>query len=837
MAERRSVRSSSRRITPTPQPPSVAATPQPGRASRTRASRSASRDLESIAGSTTNTSRRSKRQASVASESENERPSRQTKRKDQQEPVGDLATVEEVDTQITIEEGAATPPRPAIVAIAPHRSPGAVSEMSGTTAMTSFSMVEAEDLKQQAILRRITRIHDSARELLEHLVPDQGRIEDDSEHYFELQKPDSEYTSTFRDLDFDFSNDLTFFKTEHQDYIRPRAVHRALLGPDRDPTAMRSGLDLVIFLANICFFSKFMMTSDRDKESMWTALLALDNTFPSIFLHSLNVEHSDFSRGESALVRETFELALELRTQLALLVLYRSSNGSNEALSDPDSQLSEVFFRSPEDGAESVVRGWEVIGLGGRGSHLDKNLSNLVVKRINEIRKHLPKDTETLERGETVDFDNLFAAFPWSSCILQLQDWVRSRKRELYASIDGLGGIRAISEQVRVEVQQPEIRAASVPKASPRKKRTSFGGDRRRSSQKFDPNAPLDEGVIAKLLAREKAVATKPQAKSLDKTQQPTKDVQEAAPQPQEEQDQWQPLPLDDEEFPEPANPGPSNSAPPRSTAEYVKKYKEVKKIDKENRRGFIARQPTAERVEFGDGFEDTQPVVASSSKGKQPQDPSPRKRRRPTHEDELDDDDDEDEFETAQRDARAEVRRQKAPVKKARFFDIPSSAPPSHQLPTRNTNEESVSRPRPQSQPQLQDESFSEEDAPDMTEENPPRSSYAAIRNMARVNSSTIARPRKGKVPWSLQEEEALLEYMENFPRQYALIVKLDSSDEGHGVLGARSQVNIKDKVRNMAINMIKSGTGLQPGFENVITAESKIGAQLIEDGYEWQN
>ncbi|KAF2473295.1 uncharacterized protein BDR25DRAFT_282717 [Lindgomyces ingoldianus] len=827
MAERRSVRSSSRRMTPTPQPPSAAATPQAGRVSRTRGARSVSRDVEN-AGLTGRPTRRTKRQDSIASQSENEkRPSRQSKRKAHQQPVGDLAPVEEVDTQLVIEDNRETPPRSVKVDAALHRSPGAVSEMSGTTAISSFSMVEAEDLDVKAILRRPRRLYESANEMLEHLVPDNGRIDEDREHYIEIQKPDSDYTIVFRDLNCDFSHDLSFFKSEHQDYIRPRAVHRALLGPERDLTSLESGLNPVLHKANLVEFTKTIITSDRNKESTWNALRMFDNTFPSLFLFSLvpNGKPCNAYAGESAMLMETFEVALELRTQLAILVLYRSTNDDSF---DPDVSLDEVFFHPSPEGSRGIVRGWDVPGLGGKETRLDNQLSKKVAIRVNAIREYFTKDTQSLERGETVDFDNLFASFSWEACILQVLHWVRLRNRELDASIKKKGGIDGIAEGIKAEVQHPDIRATWASNISPRKKRTSFGRERRRSNRKFDPNAQLDSQVMDKLLAREKGIAAQSQAESSQQAQQPTEQVQEAAQSHEDGQDEWQPAPMDDQEDPEVAEENPSASAPPRSTADIVSKFKEARKIDKENRGGFIARQPSARQVEFGDGFDETQIPTASSSTGKQPQ-KTHGKRRRPIIN--LSSDEDEDAFETNQRESQAKERRQKAPVKKARFNPA-SSMPPSHQPPAGITDGDYV--------PEQQEESFSEEDAPEMMEEI-PTSSYADFKKAARINTAAIAlnntrqEPRRSRTPWSADAEEALLEYMKIFPQKYSDILTFDKSDAGYKLLDGRTQVNLKDKVRNMAITMIKSGVGLKPGFQSVILPSSKVGEKLLDEGFKW--
>lgn len=86
MTDSRSVRASSRRKTPTPQPPLQAA-----RAPRTRALRSASRDIPDTV--TAKPTRRSARQASVTtatdeSENEGKATTRRTRRKHAKEAVG-----------------------------------------------------------------------------------------------------------------------------------------------------------------------------------------------------------------------------------------------------------------------------------------------------------------------------------------------------------------------------------------------------------------------------------------------------------------------------------------------------------------------------------------------------------------------------------------------------------------------------------------------------------------------------------------------------------------------------------------------------------------------------
>jgi hypothetical protein len=88
MADRRGVRSASRRKTPTPQPPTKANTPHPGRATR-RGMRSASRDTEPVF-EVLKPTRRSARQTSVATVTDDSGNEGQATRRTKRRPVKDV---------------------------------------------------------------------------------------------------------------------------------------------------------------------------------------------------------------------------------------------------------------------------------------------------------------------------------------------------------------------------------------------------------------------------------------------------------------------------------------------------------------------------------------------------------------------------------------------------------------------------------------------------------------------------------------------------------------------------------------------------------------------------
>ena len=738
--------------------------------------------------------------------------------------------------------------------------------MSGTTAISSFSMIEADFLEPKFILKHLRRLCDAADEFLQHLAPPNGSISDDHHNIQEMLKPGSDFAEDYRDFDEELNLHLKHFKGEESNYINVRAVHRALFGSYNDVGAMQSGVNLILYLTNILVFAKQMIHSNRSDKDVWNHLRLLDNSFPSNFMRSLVTGDSPTPAGDSAMLQGTFKLALELRIQLAVLSLERSAG---ESEFNPDEALDGIFLR-PEASQESgdIIRGWSVAALGGEGTSLSQEFQKKIAERYNEIRTFLLTDTQSLENGDAVDLEGLSNNFDWEATVLLLLHWARDRRHELSASIKAIGGSAAILANVKKAIAAPqptaeEARPTIAPRDSPRKKRTSFGRHRRRSSRKFDPNAPIDVRAIDVLKARERdsGVHFDPEvlqpgnvfeevAQEEDDAQQTVEEQVEAEVAPEDaeaerelsENDTWEPtlggddqqqgeatLVADEDEYE--SHDGIAASGPPKSTQEMLAALDSVQPTGKENRKGgrFVDPQPNAERVDFGTGFESSQPTPGPSNrvpdKGKQRAGPPPSASRKRTREDEEEDDDEEEEvFERSNRTARVQNRRQKAPAPKRARIEPPSSAPapPSHQpvrafQPAPTPTDEELRMPpsrqrapassAPTAPPVQQESSVSETEVPEMTDPAPPRSTYQDQRNLALQNSAIggAGRARQPRRTWTADQEEALVEYMEKYSTSYTQIKKHDSSEDGYGVLGEFTQVNLKDKARSMALNMIK--------------------------------
>ncbi|KAL5439454.1 hypothetical protein PMIN07_003129 [Paraphaeosphaeria minitans] len=889
MADRRGVRPSSRRITPAPQPPPKATTTSPpvGRTTRRRGARSASRDVDEPA----KPARRSARQASVDSFlSENESDARalsRAKRKAQKEAIADLTVVEEAD----IQDAPASPSRPNTQVAAPRRSLGAVSDMSGTTAISSFTMAEAVTLEPRFMLRHLLRLHDEVDEFLNHLVPAEGGMVEDAQRIELLHDPNSDFLADYNDFDQLSRVRLTHYRGDGQQYVHIRAVHAALFPGTNQDAATKTGLDLLLYQANLVVFAKDMMPLNWKDKTMVAALRHLDDYFPSLFLPTLilGINAAESVAGESALLQETFDLALELRTQLAISSL---SHGLTDTAFDPDAALEEVFCLPPSESSPELglFRGWTTFALGGDGSALPEAFVQKVVARMSAIRECFStgrlsqgQEEEEEEEEESVSLEELSATFPWAALMLRLVGWVRARNNELVAAIRHYGGARGILDMIKAEQERSIAVAGSgraVSRSLPRKSHSSFGRNRRRSSGKFDPNAEVDTEVLSKLIAREGVHAQSQTAPAASTTLQDSQEevvelmaVEEGHEMQQDDDVKSQPYqdeqgndsmnvveqPVDNlvadkivakpvEEIPNHPRPVqepeiPESSRQPQSTNDFVSLLKETRTSDKENRgTSLFERQANAQRVQFGDGFDDSQPTpgpsrsqpsAGASRKGNEPQRPSAQKRK--IHQVSDDDDDDDDAFETAHRSRNVQPQRANA-SKRVRTEPNSSGEPTSHQPRLRSVSD---GFRRIEDFPRSENEEPSEAEVPEMTEEAPPRSTFEDIRALARAN--IVQKPRRAKRTWTTAEEEALIVYMSECPRQYSKILRIDRDSRSkyfHALengewIAHRTQVDLKDKARVMAKNMIKAGAGLRPGFQGVIPPAME--QQLKADGFRW--
>ncbi|OCK86289.1 hypothetical protein K432DRAFT_341654 [Lepidopterella palustris CBS 459.81] len=791
MADRRGVRSSARRTTP--QPPQSSArnitpstTRNSPRATR-RATRSQSREVEAsiVAPPPAKATRRGARRTSVESveSTDGGRSTRGIRRNARKSPIGDLTTVEEdngrqqTDAQVSAEDSPGTPP-PEETVIQPHRSPGALSNISGTTAFSSLSTAEAKDLDPDMIIESLEELYQNAEKFLHLVAPGQARQRDLQNIVKDLRIPESKTSTRFKFLDDIFNKYLELYRSNDHQYIREQVVLRTLFGANRNPEALPGKIAQVLHKANLVVLARQIITSEREQESTWKAIRELDSNFSTWFLSSfsdLNTQPANFAPASSAQLKDTFNLALEIRTQLAILLLLRAQEKPDY---DPMSELSQVFFMPAGRGSQSSddltnlrVRGWNVTGLGGDTTELHQPFRDDVIRRVKDITLFFTQD----KQGDNLDA--LGAKYSWDAFIIQVLTWVRLRNSEIDRSIKDGGGIGVLLESLKTVSRSPV-----QPNRESKYRRSSKG-----PKKSFDPAAIT---VIRSKLKKSRLQEQQNQATEGNH------DFQE---------DDWQPAPNDDdaamdnrledvneESMPEEDGPNEDrNAGAPSSSAMLVKIFRRQEKNDKENNRGKIFQpQQNRQKVQFGDGFESSQITQNTSRK----QISLGRSNKRKAVED---DSSEEDGFE--QDDRQVHQRRGRAsPAKRPRsqtLMEPPQSHQPRRMAMIRGFDPIAIDS---------SSEDEDEEPAPSAGDRYRQAKRYKVLR--------PDLRERKPKTPWNVDEEDALIEGVGTFGNRWAAIKNHYSQ-----LLNGRDQVAIKDKARNVKFELLSLELGLPPGFDKV--------------------
>ena len=204
--------------------------------------------------------------------------------------------------------------------------------------------------------------------------------------------------------------------------------------------------DAIIQLANLAEIMAALFPAHRDAQSVLDPLAHLHHNFPSSFMNELNPKAKrDYRRvpGPSRLLSETFELALELRTQYVVKLLMTHANDPNF---DPDDIARLVFYSDLEH-----FRGWDIDILNDGQGNATKDLELKIQDRVESLREHFSTNAE-----EPVDFESLDEAFPWMNLLTKLCRWAQLRTSELKAEIKSRGGADEIEDSLRNGVKPDE---------------------------------------------------------------------------------------------------------------------------------------------------------------------------------------------------------------------------------------------------------------------------------------------------------------------------------------------------------------------------------------------
>lgn len=346
------------------------------------------------------------------------------------------------------------------------QSPGAMSNLSGTTALTTQSVQKMADLDTGMIVEVIPDLLRESSRLLELLAPANTSPDDIDALVKELQVPGSGRGKRLRHRERTFDSTKENYTSEL--FINPHLILRKLFN-DEQPEVGDFRPDAILYAANVAILVKELLVAQQDNPNTMELLQGLDERFPSPFLSTFEAVPRF---GSSSLRHATSDLALEIRTQtvIAILKAYR-----DEANYDPDQLLAQIFFEPPEERDETLSLyedsvangryrkfagiGFETIAL--EEEKLRDSVSKKTMERLKIIRGGFRLEEDAIEVGDYVDFDYLNDLFPWNHFLVNVVRWSQFRMEEVNKSINGQGGVQNITmslvEKIKSSDSQIEL--------------------------------------------------------------------------------------------------------------------------------------------------------------------------------------------------------------------------------------------------------------------------------------------------------------------------------------------------------------------------------------------
>ena len=342
----------------------------------------------------------------------------------------DLETVEAGGAGENVQDaGAGQPPaRPN------HKSPGSLSAFSGTTARTSFPTQELTELSVEDMTDTLPDLSDASDKLLKFVNPTELSEASVATIMAQLQNKNTREHKKLKRLGDTFERQRKEYGGDS--YINVGDTLRRLLGRKPSPINENTASwrpDALFQKANLAILVLHILSiANQDQKDHFIEDIA--GTFPLPFMQRLGLPQS-LAPECSALAEATFELALEVRTQEAIMLVGRHVGKINF---DPDTALLQVFWDS------NNLKGWAVSGL--RMVDLTKEAKDIILSRIEQLRGAFKLDEPMPSEGRSSGVESLRASFSWTTFAQRAIAWAGQRLMEIEIQTTTYGGAQAICQ-------------------------------------------------------------------------------------------------------------------------------------------------------------------------------------------------------------------------------------------------------------------------------------------------------------------------------------------------------------------------------------------------------
>ena len=370
--------------------------------------------------------------------------------------------------------------------------------MSGTTILPS----EPEtDLDPDMMIETLPSLEREAKGVLNILVPtsaDPVSIVNTAKKLRDLQNPQRKRLKRFMsnlDAEARYFGHQTYIDTKHVNQLLVTALAKKAVGTSRDWSP-----DTILYKANCARFALDVLLADASNaqktDAQKKAIKDLEGRFPSPFMNGLGKERN--GHGRSSLEKDTFDLALEIRTQS---LLTRLEMHQNDSKFDPEAIVNGVFFddvmADEEDSyqdAQAPLRGFNIGPFEDENGRLPERFTEAVHDRINEIRVTLAEeddDVAAMIRG-------LQGIYRWQKFVLRVAQWVRKRDDEINRELESQPNAEDIREDFfQEDTAQHETSRLSV-NASPARRTVALESTVQTVPVKGTPEQTVAQGSPAK---------------------------------------------------------------------------------------------------------------------------------------------------------------------------------------------------------------------------------------------------------------------------------------------------------------------------------------------------
>jgi hypothetical protein len=335
--------------------------------------------------------------------------------------------------------------------------------ISGTT----FLPEEPDtNLDPDMMMETLPDLERAAKNVLDHLVPHSADPVSIVNSAKRLADPNSTQSKRLRHSVSNLAAQAkwfgpqTYIDVKHVSQLLTSALEKRSVQLGKDWSA-----DPILHQANCARFALEVLLANAGTDSVKRAIKNLEDLFPLPFMNDLSESQHERAIGESSLRKDTFDLALELRTQSLILKLEEDQYKLDFL---PEAAIRQHFFdvdAFDEDAFDSSVAPLLGLNIGrfqGSGD-FPEQYRDAVCDRYDEILVLIS------EAGDnSFDIKELKSAYRWQKFVLRAVQWLRKRIQEIAQGLQGQQSVLTVhkeffADQDRIEGATATPRPSATP--------------------------------------------------------------------------------------------------------------------------------------------------------------------------------------------------------------------------------------------------------------------------------------------------------------------------------------------------------------------------------------